>query len=255
MSSKKFKRGDKVIVIARPAGSKHPGGLSQYLKVPSEWADKLPNKMSLKESMIFGTAGFTAALAIHKLLRGGIKRSNLPILVSGATGGVGVLSIYMLSKLGFRVCASTGKPNKKKILRKIGADEVLDRNQFKNISDLSLQKIRYAAIIDSVGGDIISLGSRQLAVGGKIISLGMMSKPNCNLNLTPFILRGIEIIGLHTESSTSALRKFIWKKISKFSKDSELKNLYRECKLSNVKNSIKKFGKNTRIGRIIVRID
>ena len=224
------------------------------IKVIADWVEKLPKGLSLKESMIFGTAGFTAVLAVHHLLESGLKKNNYPILVSGATGGVGILSIFILSKLGFRVCASTGKLDKESLLKKIGANEVIHYDEFKNQTDMPLLKMRFAGIIDNTGGNIISTGARQLIDGGKIASIGMTSDVNFKMNLMPFILRGIQIIGINAESTSILLRKNIWKKITKVSKDGLLKLIYRECNIKDSIKVIKKIQNNTNVGRVIVKI-
>ena len=252
--SKKFKKGDSVIIVARPMGIKSSGGLAQYIKVPSKWVEKLPVGLTLKKAMIFGTAGFTATLAIHLLLKSGLKKTNYPVLVSGATGGVGILSVLILSKLGFRVCATTGKLEHEVLLKKIGANEIIHRNEFSNYPNMPLLKTRFAGIVDNIGGDIISVGSRQLVARGKIAAIGMLSKENFHMNIMPFILRGIQIIGVNAESTHTALRKQIWKKIVKISKESLLKLVYQECNIYKSINIINKIKNNTNVGRVIVKM-
>ena len=198
-NSKKFKVGDKVMVVAQPLGVNSDGGFSQYIKVPYNWVEKIPKNFSIKKSMIFGTAGFTAVLAIFTLLKKELKKDK-PILVSGATGGVGVFSIYMLKKLGFSVVAVSTK-NKVHFLKKIGASEVIDFKEFCKNPNLPMLKMKYSAIIDNIGGDIIRLGSKQLNKNGKILSIGMVSGENINISLMPFILRGIELIGINAEDT------------------------------------------------------
>ena len=187
-------------------------------------------------------------------LKNGLKKNTYPILVSGATGGVGILSICILSRLGFRVCAITGKPEQESFLKEIGASEIIHRNEFSSYPEMPLLKVRFAGIIDNIGGDIISSGSRQLVEGGKIAAIGMTSNENFQINLMPFILRGIQIIGINAESTDSALRKKIWKEIVKISKEKTLKLVYQECNIHNSINIIKKIKNNTNVGRVIVRM-
>lgn len=249
--SKKFKFGDKVMVVAQPLGVNSDGGFSQYIKVPSHWVEKTPRNFSLKKSMIFGTAGFTATLAVITLLNKKIKKDK-PVLVSGATGGVGVFSIYILAKLGFSVVAISTK-NKDKFLKKLGALEVLNFKEFCKNLNLPLLKIKYSAIIDNVGGDIIRLGSKQLDKNGKILSIGMASGENINISLMPFILRGIELIGINSEGTDAEMRKKIWKNIIKFSNKNRLNHLVRECSLNEVPNIIKKIKLNKNVGRYVIK--
>lgn len=253
-SSKKFKIGDHVMVVARPLGVKSSGGLAKYIKVPLVWVEKLPDGLSLKKAIIFGTAGFTAALAVHMLLKNGLKKNNYPILVSGATGGVGILSICILSKLGFRVCAITKKLDQEMLLKKIGANEVISHNEFSSLPELPLLKIRFSGIIDNIGGDIIGAGSRQLAEGGKIASIGMAANEKFKISLMPFILRRIQIIGINAESTENSLRKVIWKNILEISKTKILKHIYKECSIQNSIKNINKIKNNTNVGRVIVKL-
>lgn len=252
--SKKFKKGDKVMIVARPLGVSSNGGLAQYIKVHSDWVEKIPKSLSIKNSMVFGTAGFTATFAVMSLLENGLRKSKKPILISGATGGVGIIAIYILSKLGLSVSAVTTKKNKN-FLKKMGANEVINYNKLKSFPKLPLLKIKYSAIIDNVGGDIIKCSSKQLENKGKILSIGIASGDNVEMSLMPFILRGIQLIGINSENTNSSQRKKIWRNISKFSKDRKLKNIYRECNLKDVPKVIKKIKINKNIGRYIVRIN
>ncbi len=250
-STAKFKAGDKVMVVAQPLGVNSDGGFSHYIKVPFNWVEKIPKNFSMKKSMMFGTAGFTASLAVLTLLKKRIKKDK-PILISGATGGVGAFSIYMLVKLGFSVIAVSTK-NKDKFLKKLGASEILNFKEFCKNPTLPLLKMKYSAIIDNVGGDIIRLGSKQLDKNGKILSIGMASGENVNISLMPFILRGIELIGINSESTDTKMRRKVWKNIIKFSIQNKLNHLVRECSLGQIPNLIKKIKLNKNVGRYIVK--
>ncbi len=252
--SKKFKKDDKVMIVAQPLGVRSNGGLAQYIKVQSDWVEKIPKNFSIKNSMIFGTAGFTASLAAMTLLKNGLKKSKKPILISGATGGVGIIAIYILSKLGFSISAVTTK-KKEKFLKKMGATEVISYDQLNCFSNLPLLKIKYSAIIDNVGGNIIKFSSKQLDNNGKILSVGIASGDSVEISIMPFILRGIQLIGINSENSIPSLRKKIWKNIVKFSKDKKLQNIYKECNLKDVPKIIKKIKLNKNIGRYIVKMD
>lgn len=252
--SKKFKKGDKVMIVAKPLGVSSNGGFAQFIKVHSEWVEKIPKNFSVKKSMIFGTAGFTASLAVMKLLENKKKKFKKPVLISGATGGVGIIAIYILSKLGLSVSAVTTKKSEN-FLKKMGAKEVINYNQLKSLPKLPLLKIKYSAIIDNVGGDIIKYGSKQLENNGIILSIGIASGDNVEMSIMPFILRGIQLIGINSENTSSSQRKKIWKNIIKFSKDLKLKNIYRECNLKDVPKIIKKIKSNKIIGRYIVRVN
>jgi len=253
--TKKLKVGDKVFIVAQPMGVKSFGGLAEYIKVPVKWVEKLPFELTLKNAIVFGTAGFTAMQAILLLLKNGLKKNKKPILVSGATGGVGTISTFILSKLGFDVCASTRKMHQASFLKKIGAKEIVSNDEFSNQPNMPLLSIKFSAIIDNIGGDIISVGSRQLINEGKIAAIGNTSSEVFNANIMPFILRGIQIIGVNAESASITFRKKIWKELNKISKDKKLKHIYTECKLSNVIDAIKKAQEKNSVGRVIIKIN
>jgi len=253
-NSKKFKVGEKVLVVARTMGVSTFGGLSEYVKVPSQWVEKIPKKLSLKKSMIFGTAGFTAQMAIFKLLNKDLKKNSLPILVSGSTGGVGSMAVFMLSKLGYKVSALTSNLKNSLFLKKIGANEIVDIKKFLSAPNMPLLKIRFSGIIDNLGGEIISVGLKQIAEDGQIISIGNVLNENINTSLLPLILRGVQITGINAESASLTMRKKIWKEISKVSNYNDLNFLYKECQLNDVINYIEKVKSNKHLGRIIVKI-
>ena len=253
--SKKFKVGDKVMIVARPIGVKSQGGLSEYIKVNSEWVEKLPIGISLKNSMVVGTAGFTAMNSVTQLIKSGLKKNSKPILISGASGGVGIFAIIILTKLGFNIIAATRRREQEFFLKSLGANEVILTEDFNNQPNMPLLKMKYSAIIDNTGGDIISLGSRQLIEGGIIASIGATSSQTCSLNIMPLILRGIKIIGINAESSSDTLRKIIWRKISKIMTQKIVKKIYKECNLTNVIKEIQAAKKKNSVGRVIVKID
>ena len=249
-----FKIGENVAVIASPAGSKTNGGYSQYIKINSIWVNKLPKKLDTKNSMIFGTAGFTAMYVVNHILKSKVNK-KLPILITGGSGGVGSFSIFILNKLGFKVIASTRSIKNKNYLKHIGADNIILDKDLKSESGLSLQKQTFSACIDTVGGDRLDFASKRLSYGANYFSIGF-SKSNeiANINLTPFILRGIKLIGVHTESITFKERKNIWKKISSFQKVHKTpKKLFKEIKFNQIENCLKKF-KSNKNGRFVIKI-
>ena len=140
-------------------------------------------------------------------------------------------------------------------MKAIGVSEIIFNDNFNNQPNMPLLKVKYSAIIDNIGGEIISLGSRQLVEGGSIASIGATSSEVCNLNLMPFILRGVKIIGINAESSSDALRKIIWRKISKIATQKIVKKIYKECNLTNVIKEIQEAKKSNSVGRVIVKID
>lgn len=251
-NSKKFKVGEKVAIIARPLGIKSPGGFSEFVTVPFNWLTKLPKNITTKKSMILGTAGFTAMFAINLLISFGLKKSKLPVLVTGATGGVGVYSIIFLKKMGFTVHASTTRSNKNNFLKKIGVKEIILHNKFSKMSDMPLLNKRYAGIIDNVGGNFIFEGSKQLIENGIIASIGNVAGDKTTLSLMPLILRGVKILGINAESASLKERSKIWKFISKYSKNIFSTVIYKEHDFKNIDKLIKSY-KNL-YGRNIISI-
>lgn len=252
--SKKFKVGDKVVIIAKPLGVKSPGGFAEYVKASSSWVEKLPSKISTKTAMIYGTAGFTAAYAIILLLRYGLKRSKMPVLVTGANGGVGTLSILFLKELGFNICASTRRMEKKEYLKKIGSNEVVPTEEVNQMTEMPLLGKKFSAVIDNIGGNIISTSSKQLIENGLIASIGNVSGEKTFLNLLPLILRGIKILGVNSESISISDRKKVWKYLVNFSKNKKLKIISSEHKFDEIINLISRSKNYNLVGRNIISL-
>ena len=252
---KKINVGDKVVIIATPAGSKINGGFSEYIKIDSKWVNKIPKGLNEKNVMIYGTAGFTAMHIIQKILKSKINK-KLPILVTGGSGGVGSFSILILSKLGFNVTASTRTLKNKYFLKSIGANKVILNKSLENKDGLSMQRQMFSACIDSVGGQNLVFILKRLVNDGSCYIVGF-SKSNelANINLTAFILRGIKLIGIHTESINQYHRINVWNKISLFNKINKFpKIIHREIKFNLLKKTLMKFNKK-KSGRFLIKIN
>ena len=252
--SKKFKIGDNVIIVARSMGVSCFGGLSEYIKISSNLIEKKPINISLKESMIFGTAGFTAMMAIIKLLENKTKILS-PILVTGSTGGVGSLIIYILKKYKLKIIAATSSLKNEKYLKDIGADEVITYADLKEYNNLPLLKEKYYGVIDTIGLETISNCLKQINKKGKIILIGNVYSENVNINLMPLILRGISILGVNAESADSYDRKKIWRHLGKIIKSKNYNLLYKEEGLKEVKKNITLMRKNKHLGRVLVNLN
>ena len=250
--SKKFKKGDKVVIVARSLGVSCFGGLSEYIKVSSKLVEKKPMGLSLKDSMIYGTAGFTAMLAIQKLIGSRIKKQNLPILVTGSTGGVGTIVISILNSYGYRVIAATSLIKNREFLISIGADEVITYDSFDSIKNLPLLKEVYYGVIDCSGTEAISNIIKKIKKNGKLVLVGNVQSQNVNFSLIPFILRGISIIGVNSESVSLIERKKIWKNIINLKIQKNLSKIYSEITLLETPKYIDNIRKNHHVGRIIV---
>lgn len=252
--SKKFKVGDKVIIVARSMGVSCFGGLSEYIKISSNLIEKKPTSISLKDSMIFGTAGFTAMMAVLKLLENKTEKLS-PVLVTGSTGGVGSLIIYILKIYKFKTIAATSSLKNKKYLKKIGADEVITYTDLKENNNLPLLKEKYCGVIDTLGLETISDCLKQINKKGQLILIGNVCSENININLMPLILRGISILGINAESVSNYDRKKIWKHLSKITNSKNSYSLYKEVSLNDVKKNIIRIRENKHLGRVIVNLN
>ncbi len=250
--SNKFKKNDKVVVVAKPLGVERSGSFAEYLKIPSSWACKIPKNISEKKIIIFGTAGFSAILAINKLIENGLKKKARPILITGGTGGVGSIAVYLLSKLGFKTISSTRSKKNYNFLKKIGASHIIDHSYFEKQKNLPLLKIRYSAIIDNVGKNVISVGSKELENNGTYILIGNVDGNVAEINLLPFILRGIKLIGINAETSTNMERKKVIEKIFQLCKSDNLSKIFKEYNFKDIKKVLKKNNKIN--GRVIIKI-
>jgi acrylyl-CoA reductase (NADPH) len=213
-NSDKFHPGKQVIVTGYDLGMNTMGGFGEYINVPAEWVVPLPKGLSLKESMILGTAGFTAALSIHHLLRCGQKPEDGALLVTGATGGVGSLSVAIATKLGFNVTASTGKKDRGEYLISIGAKTVIDRSEIDDQSGRMLLRPQWAAAIDTVGGNTLATILKSLKSHGNVASCGNVASPLLNTSVFPFILNGVNLLGVNSATTPMPLRMKLWEKLA-----------------------------------------
>jgi putative YhdH/YhfP family quinone oxidoreductase len=213
-NSPDFKPGDQVIITGYDLGMNTMGGFGEYINVPAEWLVPLPSGLSLKQSMILGTAGFTAALSMHHLLRCGQQPAYGSLLVTGATGGVGSLSVAMASKLGFEVTASTGKKDEKEYLINIGAKTIIDRSEVDDLSGRMLLRQQWAGAIDTVGGNTLATILKALKPHGNVACCGNVASPLLNTSVFPFILNGVNLLGVNSATTPMALRRELWNKMA-----------------------------------------
>jgi putative YhdH/YhfP family quinone oxidoreductase len=211
----KFKAGSQVIITGYDLGMNSHGGLCEYVSVPSNWIIKLPSGLTLEKSMQLGTAGLTAGMAMMALQQNGIVPSLGPIVVSGATGGLGMCSILLLKHLGYKVIAITGKKGLHGFLKSIGVDEIIDREEFLLETSKALYSMRFSGAIDTVGGDTLIKILKSLEAGGSVAACGMASGVELNLQIYPFILRGARLLGIYSADSPLELKQKIWSKLAK----------------------------------------
>ena len=252
--SNKFKVGDYVIVVARPLGIEVPGGLAEFAKVPERWVEKVPDGITLKTAMIFGTAGFTGALAIYELENQKALSKGQEVLVTGVSGGVGLLSTYMLIQKGYKVSALIRKRGNSKKLKTLGVNNLVRLSDFERETKFPLSRPRYSAVIETLGGKFLSLSSRQLHDRGAAAVIGIASSNQSDISLLPLVLRGVKLIGINAEQTSLRMRKRIWEDIKKFSKYPLLEPLYTECSLKDVKDKLQLMKLQKHFGRFIVKI-
>lgn len=210
----KFKKGDPVIVTSYKTGTGRSGGFSEVARVPAEWVVPLPDGMTLKESMELGTAGLTAGISITKLEQAGITPDNGDVLVAGASGGVGSLSISMLSALGYDVVASTGSMDEADYLKSLGASKVIQRSEVENDNEKPVNKPIYQAAIDPVGGKTTEYIIKSLKPEGALATFGLVGGVEVNTTVLPFIGRGVHWLGVDSVFYPMALRKKVWNRLA-----------------------------------------
>ncbi|RUT78997.1 YhdH/YhfP family quinone oxidoreductase [Ancylomarina longa] len=233
----KFRENENVIVTSYDLGMNTDGGFGQYIRVPSDWAIKLPEEMSMKESMIIGTAGLTAGMSVFRLTEH-IKPEHGKVVVSGATGGVGSLSIAILAKLGFNVSAISGKKEEHDFLFRLGASEILDRKDFEQENTRPMMKTSFAGGIDTVGGSILDNIIKSTQPMGVVTCCGNVASANLNLTVFPFILRGVSLIGIDSQNYPMEHREIVWNKLSKDWKPDNLMKVCTEISFAELSDNI-----------------
>lgn len=210
----RFKLGDAVMVTGHDLGMNTAGGFAEYIRVPADWVVPLPDGMTLQQSMALGTAGLTAALCVDKLLHNGLTPAQGDVLVTGATGGVGSIAVALLGKLGFAVTACTGKPQETDYLHAIGARHVISRQEVMHGGTRPLLQARWAGAVDVAGGELLGAIIRSLNYGGSVACCGLVSAAEFPITTHPFILRGVNVLGVDSVRIDHAKRCEIWRKLA-----------------------------------------
>jgi putative YhdH/YhfP family quinone oxidoreductase len=252
-SDTRFKEGDEVIVTGYDLGMNTSGGFGQYIQVPAEWVVKLPLGLTLKESMIIGTAGFTAGISVSRLVER-VQPNDGPILVSGATGGVGSVALALLKKLGYTTIAVSGKENEFDFLRKLGASKIIARSEFQEIEKRPILSAQYAGAIDTVGGTILENILKSLNPLGVVTTCGSVSSTQLNMTVFPFILRGISLIGISAQNYPTHLRAPLWSKFATDWKITSLLDIYNEIGMEDIHTAIESILKGQLKGRTIINL-
>ena len=250
-----FKAGDEVLVTGFDLGMNTAGGFGQYIRIPSQWAVALPSGLSAKEAMIYGTAGFTAGLSLQALVDAGVKPEDGEILVTGATGGVGSVAVALLAKAGYQAVAATGKADQANFLKSLGATDVVGRDAVLEGADRPMMKERWAGVIDCVGGDYLAAAIKSTKYGGTVTCCGLTASPDLNINVFPFILRGVSLLGIDSVECPMAPRLTLWDKLASDWKLDSLADLTDECGLDALDEKINSMLKGGLKGRTLVNLD
>ena len=249
--SAEFKTGDKVILNGWGVGEGHHGGLSQMARVKSDWLIKLPSTLAEAQAMAIGTAGYTAMLCVLALEDQGVKPADGEILVTGAAGGVGSVAISVLSKLGYQVVASTGRPEEEAYLMGLGASRIVDRNEFSGPAK-PLAKTRWAGAVDAVGSSTLANVLSQIQYGGAVAACGLAQGADLPASVMPFILRSVKLIGCDSVQCPKPRREQAWARLASDLDQAKLASMTSHVKLADVPKIAEAILAGKTRGRVVV---
>jgi putative YhdH/YhfP family quinone oxidoreductase len=251
-ASPDYRPGDEVLITGYELGAGHWGGYSAYVRVPAEWVVPLPTGLTVRDAMIYGTAGFTAAQCVDALLRHGLRPERGPVVVTGATGGVGCLAVAILAKLGFDVAAVTGKPDQHDWLKRLGANTILDRSDVNEESDRPLLQAQWAGAVDTVGGVPLATLLRSVEHRGCVAACGLVAGAELNLSVYPFILRGVTLAGIDSAKCPRPERMEMWRKLAGDWRVANLDGIANERTLGELPDRIAAILAGKIVGRTLV---
>lgn len=249
-----FSVGQEVLVTSYDLGMNTSGALAEYIRVPAKWVIALPAGLSLAEAMILGTAGFTAGLCIDALLKYGVSPEKGKVIVTGSTGGVGILSVAILAKLGFEVVAVTGKPEAADLLQRLGVTEIVSRESLNDTSGRPMLKSIYAGAVDTVGGNILATILKSLHYGGAVAACGLVASPDLPTSVFPFILRGNALLGIDSAECPMNKRLEIWQHLASDWKLDNLNLISHEIGLEEVPAKLDLMIEGKSFGKSLVKI-
>lgn len=249
-----FRSGDEVIVTGYELGAARWGGYAGYVRVPAEWVVPRPDGLSLRECMIYGTAGFTAAQGVWAIQDRNIGPEQGPVVVTGASGGVGSVAVAILAHLGYEVCAVTGKPGAADYLRRLGATKIMGRADVIDTSDRPLLSAHWAGAVDTVGGDILSTVIRQTDHRGCVTACGLVAGADLPLTVFPFILRGVTLAGIDSAKCPMERRRQIWARLASNWKVPGLEEIASEVSLHELPAKVGDILQGRIRGRTVIRV-
>jgi len=253
-ADQRLKPGDEVIATSFELGVAHDGGYAEYARVPAAWVVPLPQGLSLFDAMALGTAGYTAGLAVMRMEHNGLKPGQGPVIVTGATGGVGSLAVDMLAALGYQVVAVTGKEAEAPYLKQLGAAEVKLRQDIDLAKIRPLDKAQWAGAIDNLGGDMLAWIASAMKDDGCIASIGLAAGMNLNTTVAPFILRGVNLLGINSVNTPMPMRLQVWQRLAGDMRPRHLKELATILPFEQLPGAFEAFIKAKVRGRIVVAI-
>ena len=249
----RFKEGDQVVVTGYDLGVGNDGGYSAYVRVPADWVVKLPSSLTLFDAMALGTAGFTAAMSVIRLELNGLKTGTGPVIVTGATGGVGSVAVAILAGLGYDVTALTGKDSEHDYLKSLGAKDVIPRTSVEKGGG-PIGKATWAGAVDPVGGDTLAWLAKTMAYGASIANSGLTGGIEVHTTVIPFILRSVNLLGIDSVMCPMPLRLEVWRRLASDMKPTMLKAVAREIPLAGLPDAFATLAAGGAKGRFVVNV-
>jgi acrylyl-CoA reductase (NADPH) len=235
-------------------GVAHDGGYAEYVRAPADWVVALPSSMSTFDAMALGTAGYTAGLAVERMEHEGLNPTNGPVIVTGASGGVGSVAIDILAGAGYHVVALTGKAAETEYLKQLGAKDVMLRSGLDLSKIKPLDKATWAGAVDNLGGEVLAWLASTMQVGGAIASIGLAASHSFNATVMPFILRGVSLLGVDSVNTPMPLRKKVWQRLATDLKPRHLKDMTTVVTLEQLPPVFEKILKAQSRGRTVVKL-
>jgi putative YhdH/YhfP family quinone oxidoreductase len=253
-SDARFRKGDAVIATSYDIGVAHDGGYAEYMRIPAGWVVPLPQGMSLFESMALGTAGYTAGLAVVRMEHEGLTPQSGKVIVTGATGGVGSVAIDILAGAGYQVVALTGKQSEAGYLERLGAKEVMLRSALDLSKIKPLDKAAWAGAVDNLGGDVLAWLASTMQVAGTLACVGLAASHTLNTTVMPFILRGVNLLGVDSVNTPMPLRQKVWERLAGDLKPRHLRDMVTTVSLEALPPVFDRLMQSQARGRTVVKL-